>query len=574
MMMLLAAALALPLLAAMPQPATPHAIKYAPEAAGAKPQVRRFYWTVTNTTAALDGVRRHVLGVNGLPGHQTALNVNEGDIVEVTVRNSLAVPTALHWHGIRQQGTNEADGAAGNTQCPIAPGRSYTYRFVASPPGTTWWHAHFGTQYVDDLRGPLIVHPKVNAYKHAYDEEKTIQISDWFHQNSDDLLAFFVDPNQPRMFPAVPKSLLINGRGQYNCSGTTLPCNKNAPRPTINFDRGTRYRLRFINTAAEATMWVSIDNHTMTVIEVDGTEVKPVEVTRIFLSPAQRYSVIVKANQPSCIYKLRLVMPRAEPYREDLRPDPYANYKVTADIIYNGAYDDFKKPSPPEPTTFTDLSYSQLKTVAPQTIPPEDFNITLSFGFNNAPIKGDPRYSYIIFDLFSNDPGTAWRPSTVPTLASLAIRNASISSLPTNAVPLPVPYGAVVQLLLVNLQPVVHPFHLHGHGFWVIDRGLATSFNLPPFVVKDNVIRDTIDIPGCTIDPNGGAFCIDSGYAVIRFITDNPGSWLFHCHNDWHMGSGMAATVIVGTNDQISGAVTAQSRKNLVDNCKNFGVTI
>jgi len=38
--------------------------------------------------------------------------------------------------------------------------------------------------------------------------------------------------------------------------------------------------------------------------------------------------------------------------------------------------------------------------------------------------------------------------------------------------------------------------------------------------------RDTLTLPGF-------------GWAAIRFITDNPGLWAFHCHIAWHMGAGM-----------------------------------
>ncbi|KAG1902259.1 Cupredoxin [Suillus fuscotomentosus] len=27
---------------------------------------------------------------------------------------------------------------------------------------------------------------------------------------------------------------------------------------------------------------------------------------------------------------------------------------------------------------------------------------------------------------------------------------------------------------------------------------------------------------------------------TIRFITDNPGPWLLHCHTDWHLSAGLA----------------------------------
>jgi len=43
--------------------------------------------------------------------------------------------------------------------------------------------------------------------------------------------------------------------------------------------------------------------------------------------------------------------------------------------------------------------------------------------------------------------------------------------------------------------------------------------------------RDTI-----SVNPNS--------YAVIRFVADNPGVWLFHCHIEWHVVMGLTATII------------------------------
>ena len=34
------------------------------------------------------------------------------------------------------------------------------------------------------------------------------------------------------------------------------------------------------------------------------------------------------------------------------------------------------------------------------------------------------------------------------------------------------------------------------------------------------------------------------GYFVIRFVADNPGVWLFHCHIDWHLAQGLAMVLI------------------------------
>ncbi len=59
----------------------------------------------------------------------------------------------VHWHGIRQLGTVDADGVNGVTQCPIAPGETYTYRFKAVQYGHTWYHSHYSLQYPDGVAG-------------------------------------------------------------------------------------------------------------------------------------------------------------------------------------------------------------------------------------------------------------------------------------------------------------------------------------------------------------------------------------------------------------------------------------
>ena len=39
------------------------------------------------------------------------------------------------------------------------------------------------------------------------------------------------------------------------------------------------------------------------------------------------------------------------------------------------------------------------------------------------------------------------------------------------------------------------------------------------------------------------------GYTVVRFIADNPGWWLFHCHIEIDVSSGMAAVIRAGRNE-------------------------
>src|SRR5207249_3000833 len=67
-----------------------------------------------------------------MPGPE--IHVTEGDLVRVTLKNSLPVPTTIHWHGVDVP--NNMDGVPGMTQDAVPPGGTFTYEFVATNPGT------------------------------------------------------------------------------------------------------------------------------------------------------------------------------------------------------------------------------------------------------------------------------------------------------------------------------------------------------------------------------------------------------------------------------------------------------
>lgn len=55
--------------------------------------------------------------------------------------------------------------------------------------------------------------------------------------------------------------------------------------------------LSVLSTKNTFSFTFSIDGHNMTIIEADGVETRPVTVDSITIYAAQRYSVIVHANQ-------------------------------------------------------------------------------------------------------------------------------------------------------------------------------------------------------------------------------------------------------------------------------------
>ena len=73
-----------------------------------------------------------------------------------------------------------------------------------------------------------------------------------------------------------------------------------------------------------------------------------------------------------------------------------------------------------------------------------------------------------------------------------------------------------------NSSLMAHAMHLHGHFFQVI------GLNGKPLA---GAMRDTVLVPA-------------AGSVTIAFDADNVGRWLFHCHNLWHMATGMMTEVV------------------------------
>ena len=83
---------------------------------------------------------------------------------------------------------------------------------------------------------------------------------------------------------------------------------------------------------------------------------------------------------------------------------------------------------------------------------------------------------------------------------------------------------------------LAHPMHLHGHDFAL----LAQSNETYPgslASIKDKLLLTNPPRRDVALLPRGG-------YLVIAFKTDNPGTWLMHCHIAWHASSGLGLQIL------------------------------
>ncbi|CZS88993.1 uncharacterized protein RCO7_04645 [Rhynchosporium graminicola] len=472
-----------------------------------KPKQIPLTWSIGWVQASPDGFSRPMIGINGqFPC--PAITANKGDSVKITLTNNLVnQSTAIHFHGIFQTGTAYSDGPAHVTQCPITPGASFVYEFKIDQPGTYWYHAHIGGQYIDGLRGPILIND-VNAPYRGIDTEYTLTLSDLYHSQAPALINYYQstdNANTNNGAEPVPNAGLIN----------------EAQNVKFSMVAGKKYLFRIINMGAFAPFYLQFDQHDMTVVEIDGVYTKQTSVSQLFITVAQRYSVIVTAKaDASKNFAIKASM-STDMFNPTIIPATF-NTEVSAYLIYNtGAVLPAPliiTPSPFDDSIFT--PYDQVAAYGPVTMPIE---MTISFGTNqNGQYRG-----------YLN--GVDYIPQKVPTLYTAInaplnqVNNASIYGANTNSYVLPL--GAVVELTLQNHDAFAHPFHLHGHNFQVLARtqgGPNFPINIP---AGAPMRRDVVQV-------------MSDGSVTIRFVADNPGIALFHCHIEWHVEAGLTATFI------------------------------
>jgi iron transport multicopper oxidase len=126
----------------------------------------------------------------------------------------------------------------------------------------------------------LIVHDSEDPHKSLYDEEIVLSLSDWYHDRMQELLKSFISIANPSGAEPVPQAALMNDTQNL----------------TVKIQPGKTYLFRLINMGAFAAQYVWFEGHTMRIVEVDGVYTEPMEAEMIYVTAAQRYSVLVTAK--------------------------------------------------------------------------------------------------------------------------------------------------------------------------------------------------------------------------------------------------------------------------------------
>lgn len=219
-----------------------------------------------------------------MPG--PTLRANEGERVEITIRNDLPHATTVHWHGMDVPW--KEDGVPGITQEAIEPGESYTYEFPATPSGTRWYHTH-GSEMGEEasqldmgLFGAFVVTPK-DPPRPAADVDQVLVLDELNVAEG-----------------GVNVAMLGGHAGHagesnvFTINGLAMPSTKE-----LVVRRGDVVRLRFVNASSRSYHPMHLHGHQFSIVALDGNEVEqPVSRNVALLAPGETADVEFVANNP------------------------------------------------------------------------------------------------------------------------------------------------------------------------------------------------------------------------------------------------------------------------------------
>lgn len=292
-----------------------------------------------------------------------------------------------------------------------------------------------------------------------------------------------------------------------------------------------------------------IQGHNFTVVEADGHYVEPFVTKNLFLYSGETYSILVKANQdPSRNYWMTTSVVGREPKTP------------TGLAILNYYPTHFRKSPSTVPTTgpaWNDTAPRLAQSLAIKALqgsihtPPPTSDKTIVLLNTQNKIDGHVRWS--LNNVSFSIPHTPYLIALKeklnlshvfeqkPPPENYDFNNYDIYSVAKNVNATSsnglyrLKFNSTVDVVLQNANTMtannseIHPWHLHGHDFWVLGYGKG-KFDITKDVAKYNLVNPIMKntVP---VHPYG--------WTALRFRADNPGVWAFHCHIESHFYMGM-----------------------------------
>ena len=418
---------------------------------------------------------------NSVPGPE--IRVKQGDTVKINLKNELPEPVSIHWHGVPVP--NNMDGIPGVTQNAVQPGESFTYEFKAVVPGTYWYHSHQDSvnQLDRGLYGAFIVEGTNEA---KVDRDYALILDEWMSSGMD--MSGMDMSNMSGDMSGMDHSQMDMGGDSSAMEGTmehdmsmydlfTINGKSGSLVDQLPVKKGEKVRLRLIN-AGYLPHQIHLHGHEFKVISTDGQPINSPGILKdsaVNIGPGERYDIEFTADNPG-------------QWLLEEHGDNKAVPGMRTVIAYEGADSNSDKSNASEQLANLDLArYGQAGETTFSL--DQQFDLEYAMDLNTEMKNGNTVYTI--------------NGKTFPDTDVLKAEK-----------------GDIVKTRLTNNSANVdHPMHLHGHFFQVLSKNGKPLEGSP-------VIKDTLNIkPG-------------EEY-VVAFEADNPGNWMFHCHELHHASTGM-----------------------------------
>jgi multicopper oxidase len=404
------------------------------------------------------------------------IRVKEGQRIRVLVKNRLPEGTTVHWHGLPVP--NRMDGVPFVTQKPIPPGGTFVYEFEAKPAGTYLYHSHAMYQLDSGLYGPLVVEPRRETL--SYDREYTWLLEDWATVDGG-------GPEASRMGRIAPHMGMMGGmmgrRGLADGGPLQEP----------------RYDVYTINGKVQGALPdFKVKKGDRLRLRIGNPSSSTFYTLRIAGHPLTVTHADGRPVLPLAVDALRIGM--GERY----------DVMISADNPGRWAVYTLSDGSPSGGLTLATLQYEGINSKgyssAAETFPRMN-DYRLLEGMDERfplPVQGevDRIFRMILSGGLMGSPYWTINGRVYPDSEDWTVKP-----------------GERVRLEYFNRSMMAHPMHLHGHFFELVGTGDITGVRAK---------KDTIIIPA------------HMGAGAVEFTADNPGVWIHHCHNLYHMEAGMA----------------------------------
>jgi FtsP/CotA-like multicopper oxidase with cupredoxin domain len=442
-------------------------------------------------------------GFNGqYPGPLIRTRQNATIVVRFT--NNTALPTAVHWHGVRVE--NRFDGVPGVTQDVVEPGHDFTYQVRFPDAGIYWYHPHHREDITQDLGlyGNMMVTSPEPDYFNPVNAEEVIMLDDLLIDDAG-LFPYGLETATHALMGRFGNVLLMNGEASYS----------------LDAKRGDVVRFFLTNVSNTRVFNISFDGARTKVIGSDvGKYEREAFVESVVIAPAERYIVEVlfdSAGERTITNRIQAI----DHYRGEFRPqvDTMGVVRVAAE---SGAES--------HRTAFDNARVNQdvigeIDRFRAEFDRAVDHTLEMGVEIGALPL---PILQMIATDTFYYHP-VEWN-DVMPEMNYLStgadvrwfVRDAKTGKENMNIDDWSFTVGDVIRLRLINRpsnqHPMHHPIHLHGQRFLVLERDGVRNTN---FVWKDTAV-----IPlGSTVD--------------LLVEMSNPGDWMLHCHVSEHLETGM-----------------------------------